>query len=212
MMTNLKLYCELGVLMMGEHQMSEHIDRLTLDAYVEQELPAAERRVVEAHLTTCPTCQARLATAKQIPALLCQMPREMSAPNLAARINLVVAAQRTQSAPQWTRVLLPAAFALGLILSIVTVPHWTNWVQVLTTAQLPTAQTALAWLNRLIVEPSMIWDDVVVFLDQLTISSADEMDVLITLTAVVLAVASVTALAQLLNDESSKVNTQRVSA
>jgi anti-sigma factor RsiW len=197
---------------MGEHPMSEHIDRLTLDAYVEQELPAAERRVVEAHLTTCPTCQVRLATAKQIPALLVQMPREMSAPNLAARINLVVAAQRTQSAPQWTRVLLPAAFALGLILLIVTVPHWANWAQALATAQLPTAQTALAWLGRLIVEPSMIWDDVVVFLDQLTISSADEMDVLITLASLVLVVASVTALAQLLNDESSTVTAWRVSA
>jgi len=37
--------------------MSEHIDRFTLDAYVEQTLPSAERRTVEAHVTTCPACQ-----------------------------------------------------------------------------------------------------------------------------------------------------------
>ena len=99
-----------------------------------------------------------------------------------------------------------------ILLLIVTVPHWANWAQALATAQLPTAQTALAWLGRLIVEPSMIWDGVVVFLDQLTISSADEMDVLITLASLVLVVASVTALAQLLNDESSTVTAWRVSA
>ena len=81
--------------------MSEHIDRFTLEAYVENVLPAMQRRG-EVHATTCPTCQARLANAKQMTALLYDLPRERPAPALAARINAAITGQRARSAP-WRR-------------------------------------------------------------------------------------------------------------
>jgi anti-sigma factor RsiW len=181
--------------------MSEHIDRFTLDAYVEQVLPVAERRVVEAHITTCPTCQVRLAAAKQMPALLYQLPREKPAPDLAARINAVVVAQHIPATAHWMQMSVAAVFALGLVLFALAVPQWSAWVQAMTIAQLPTEQTVLIWLGSLLSDPVSSFDSLLSLAGQWLVDPVGEMNVLLTLAATLLAVASVAGLAQLLSGE-----------
>jgi anti-sigma factor RsiW len=191
--------------------MSEHIDRLTLEAYVEQALPAVQRREVEVHVTTCPTCQARLANAKQMTALLYELPREMPAPVLAARINAAItaqrAAQRSLAAARWMRVLVLVTFVVGLVLLALAAPQWSGWVQAAATAQLPTDQTALNWLAGLAADPALALDAVMTFAEQTLTGAADEMDVLLTLATVLLAAASLGGLAQLLGGERPRIAT-----
>jgi anti-sigma factor RsiW len=182
--------------------MSEHIDRYTLDAYVEQVLPAAERRTVEAHLTTCPACQSRLAAAKQIPALLYELPRETPAPNLGARITVAVV-RRASTTAQWMNGLVLAMFTAGLILFMLAAPQWSGWVQAAASAQLPTEQTVAAWLDELAADPTVILDSLMAFTEQALMSSVEEINVLLTLAAALLATASIAGLAQLLGERPS---------
>jgi len=195
--------------------MSEHIDRLTLEAYVEQALPAVQRRTVETHVTTCPTCQARLASAKHMTALLYELPREMPTPALAARINAAItaqgAAQRSLAAARWMRLLVPAMFAVGLVLLALAAPQWSGWVQAAATAQLPTEQTMLSWLANLIADPTIVLDAVMTFAEQTLTGTADEMGVLLTLATVLLAGASLGGLAQLLGGERPRMAAAAVS-
>jgi len=196
--------------------MSEHIDRLTLEAYIEQALPAVQRRTVETHVTTCPTCQARLASAKQMTALLYELPREMPAPVLAARINAVItaqgAAQRSLAAARWMRWLVLVTFAVGLVLLALAAPQWSGWVQAAATAQLPTDQTVLSWLANLAADPALALDAMMTFADQTLTGTADEMSVLLTLATVLLAGASLGGLAQLLGDERPRMAAVAVQA
>ena len=183
--------------------MSEHIDRFTLDAYVEQTLPSAERRTVEAHVTTCPACQAGLANAKQMTALLYDLPREMLAPNLAARINAAIAAQCAQRAPataRWIPALAPTALALGLVLLVLSAPQWSGWAQAIE-AQLPAEQTIMTGLSTLVTDPAAAFDALTLWVEQVLTAPIGEMNVLITLAALALAVVSAAGLAQLLGSE-----------
>ena len=180
--------------------MSEHIDRHTLDAYVEQMLPAAERRTVEAHATTCPACQARLAAAKQIPAMLYDLPRERPAPELAARINATIVAQRTPATAKWIPMLVLAMFAAGLALLALAAPKWSGWAVAAATAQLPNEQAILGWLGNLVADPAIALETVTAF-GQQTLTGVEEMDVLFTLATVLLAAASIAGLVQLLGSE-----------
>jgi anti-sigma factor RsiW len=195
--------------------MSEHIDRFTLEAYVEQALPAAQRRMVETHVTTCPTCQARLASAKQMTALLYELPREMPAPVLAARINAVIAAQataqRSQAAARWMRLLVLVTFVIGLVLLALAAPQWSIWVQAAVTAQLPTDQVVLNWLVNAAADPVLTLDAVMTFGEQMLTGTAEEMDVVLTLATVLLATASVGGLAQLLGGERPRMAAAAVS-
>jgi len=185
--------------------MSEHIDRVTLEAYVENALPAMQRRGVEVHVTTCPTCQARLANAKQMTALLYELPREMPAPVLAARINAAItaqgAAQRSLAVARWMRLLVLATFVVGLVLLALAAPRWIGWVQAAATAQLPTDQAVLNWLANAAADPVLALDAVMTFAEQTLTGTAEEMDVLLTLATVLLAAASLGGLAQLLGGE-----------
>jgi anti-sigma factor RsiW len=195
--------------------MSEHIDRFTLEAYVEQALPAAQRRTVETHVTACPTCQARLASAKQMTALLYELPREMPAPVLAARINAVIAAQataqRSQAAARWMRLLVLVTFVIGLVLLALAAPQWSIWVQAAVTAQLPTDQVVLNWLVNAAADPVLTLDAVMTFGEQMLTGTAEEMDVVLTLATVLLATASVGGLAQLLGGERPRMAAAAVS-
>ena len=74
--------------------MSEHIDRLSLEAWAEELAPAARRQAVEAHIAECQVCRAHLASARQMSALLRRLPREAPAPYLATRLNAAIAAGR----------------------------------------------------------------------------------------------------------------------
>lgn len=180
--------------------MSEHIDRYTLDAYVEQALPAAERRAVEAHVTTCQKCQSRLAAAKQIPAMLYDLPRERPAPELAARINAAIAGQRAPASAKWIPMLVLAMFAAGLGLLALAAPQWSGWVGAAATAQLPGDQAILGWLGNLVADPSIALEAVTAFAEQ-TLTGVEEMDVFFTLATVLLAAASIAGLVQLLGSE-----------
>jgi anti-sigma factor RsiW len=199
--------------------MSEHIDRITLEAYVEQALPAAQRRTVETHVTTCPTCQARLASAKQMTALLYELSREMPAPALVARINAVItaqraaqgAAQRSLAAARRMRWLVLVTFAVGLVLLALAAPRWIGWVQAAATAQLPTDQAVLNWLASAAADPLLALDGVVTFAEQMLTGTAEEMDVLLTLATVLLATASLGGLAQLLGGERPRMTAAAVS-
>jgi len=195
--------------------MSEHIDRVTLEAYVENALPAMQRRGVEVHVTTCPTCQARLANAKQMTALLYELPREMPAPVLAARINAAItaqgAAQRSLAVARWMRLLVLATFVVGLVLLALAAPRWIGWVQAAATAQLPTDQAVLNWLANAAADPVLALDTVMTFVDQTLTGTADEMDVLLTLATVLLATASLGGLAQLLGGERPRMAAAAVS-
>ncbi len=189
--------------------MSEHIDRFTLEAYVENALPAMQRRGVEVHVTTCPTCQARLASAKQMTALLYELPRGMPTPALAARINAAITAQRAAqgaaqhalAATRWMRALVLVTFAVGLVLLALAAPQWSGWVQAAATAQLPTDQAVLNWLTSLAADPALALDGVMTFAEQTLMGTAEEMGVLLTLATVLLATASLGGLAQLLGGE-----------
>ena len=180
--------------------MSEHIDLYTLDAYVEQMLPAAERRAVEAHVTTCPTCQARLAAAKQIPAMLYDLPRERPVPELAARINAAIGAQRRPASAKWTPMLVLAMFAAGLGFLALAAPQWSGWASVAAAAQLPNEPAIMGWLGNLVAEPTLALETVTAFAEQ-TLTGVEEMDVLFTLATVLLAAASIAGLVQLLGSE-----------
>ncbi len=191
--------------------MSAHIDHFTLEAYVENALPAMQRRGVEVHVTTCPTCQARLANAKQMTALLYDLPREMPSPALAASIIAAIPAQRALVAARWMRWLVLVTFAVGLVLLALAAPQWSGWVQAAATAQLPTDQTVLNWLANLVADPALVLDAVMTFAEQTLTGTAEEMGVLLTLATVLLAVASLGGLAQLLGGERPRAATVAVS-
>ena len=180
--------------------MSEHIDRYTLDAYVEQMLPAAECRAVEAHVATCQKCQSRLAAAKQIPAMLYDLPRERPAPELAARINAAISTQRRPASAKWIPMLVLAMFAAGLGLLALSAPSWSGWAVAAATAQLPNDQAVLDWLGSLVADPAIALDALTAFAGQV-FTGAAEMDLLVTLATVLLAAASITGLVQLLGSE-----------
>jgi hypothetical protein len=185
--------------MHGRNQMSEHIDRYTLDAYVERMLPAAERRAVEAHVTTCPACQSRLAAAEQIPAVLYDLPRERPAPELAERINAAIAARRAPASAKWIPMLVLAMFAAGLGMLALSAPRWSGWAGAVATTQLPNDQAILDWLSNLVADPAIALDWMTAFTGQAFIG-AEEMDLLVTLATVLLAVASIAGLVQLLGN------------
>jgi anti-sigma factor RsiW len=184
--------------------MSDHIDRLTLEAYADKLLPAAQRNVVETHVAECSDCQMRLASSQQMSAWLSRIPRERPAPNLSTRINAAIAAQRAPMAARWVRVLVTAAFAAGLALLALAAPGWSSWAQAATTVQLPTEQTLLAWLGSLVADPTLMLDELMLFAEQTLTGATEEMDVLLTLATILLALASVGGLAQLLGGDRPK--------
>ena len=188
--------------------MSEHIDRYMLEAYVENILPAGQRRTVEAHLTTCPTCQSHLAAAKQIPAMLYHLPRERPMPYLAARINAAIAAQRAPASAKWISGLVLAMFAAGLGLLALAAPQWSSWAVAAATAQLPNNQAILSWLGNFMGDPAVALEAVTAFAEQ-ALTGVEEMDVLFTLATVLLAAASIAGLVQLLGSEKPSAATAK---
>ena len=192
--------------------MSEHVDRLTLEAYTDQALPAAQRQAVETHITECKVCQARLTSAQQMSVLLSRMPREMPTLGLAARINAAIAAQRAPATPRWMHALVPAVFTIGLVLLVLAAPRWVGWAQAATTAQLPTEQTLLAWLDNLVTDPASVLGELMLFAEQTLTNATEEIDVLLTLATALLASASLAGLAQLLGGERPRVAAMSTSA
>ena len=186
--------------------MSEHVDRLTLEAYADKALPAALRQMVEVHLADCPICQARLTGAQQMSVLLSRMPLAQPAPGLAARINAAIAAQRAPATSRWMRALVPATFVAGLALLMLTAPEWGSRAQT-AIAQLPTGEVLATWLVNLATDPAIALESLMTLVEQMIIGTT-ELSALLTLATVLLAGASVAGLAQLLGERPGMVTTE----
>ena len=148
-------------------------------------------------------------------ALLYELPREMPAPVLAARINAAItaqgAAQRSLAVARWMRLLVLATFVVGLVLLALAAPRWIGWVQAAATAQLPTDQAVLNWLASAAADPALALDAAMTFAEQTLTGTTEEMDVLLTLATVLLATASLGGLAQLLGGERPRMAAAAVS-
>jgi anti-sigma factor RsiW len=176
--------------------MSEHIDRLSLEACAEELAPAARRQAVEAHIAECQVCRAHLAGARQMSALLRRLPRETPAPYLAAQINATIAARRTPVIARWARMLVPAMFVIGLALVMSLAPRWGGWAY-MTGSELPTGEAMTAWLVNVMMDPATALESFIMSAESILVGPA-ELDVALTLATVLLALASVAWLAQLL--------------
>ena len=96
--------------------------------------------------------------------------------------------------------LVLAMFAAGLVLLALAAPQWSGWVGVAATAQLPNDQAILSWLGNLVADPAVALEAVTALAEQ-TLTSAEEMGLLLTLATVLLAAASIVGLVQLLGSE-----------
>ncbi len=100
--------------------MTEHLDVLALEAYVEGQVSFEQRQRAEAHLADCPACRARVARHEPLTALAVRLPVEPAPPELAARIVRALAArQHSRGAGPLTL----ACVLLGLALVLVSLPE-----------------------------------------------------------------------------------------
>jgi hypothetical protein len=143
--------------------------------------------------------------------MLYDLPRERPAPELAARINAAIGAQRRPASARWIPMLVLAMFAAGLGMLALSAPRWGGWVVAAATAQLPNEQAVLGWLGNLVADPTLALETVTAF-GQQTLTGVEEMDVLSTLATVLLAAASTVGLVQLLGSEQPLAAKARVSA
>jgi hypothetical protein len=120
---------------------------------------------------------------------------------LLARIKATIAASVAYAGARWRQIWVLAMFALGGLLLVLAAPHWTGWVQALATYELPTENLVGGWLTNLLFDPVTTFNSLLSGAAQTWLNPAGQMDVLVTLAIIVLAVASVAGLAQLLGDE-----------
>jgi len=120
---------------------------------------------------------------------------------LLARIKATIAASVAYAGARWRQIWVLAMFALGGLLLVLAAPHWTGWVQALATYELPTEEMVGGWLTNLLFDPVTTFNSLLSGAAQSWLNPAGQMDVLVTLAIIVLAVASVAGLAQLLGDE-----------
>lgn len=78
--------------------MEHHLTANAIEQCVENELDAAQRRALEAHLAVCAECRVRLARAHRLTVTLRALPREQPARALAARIEARVVQEQTRRA------------------------------------------------------------------------------------------------------------------
>jgi len=115
-------------------------------------------------------------------------------------VKSALGAPHTALAP-WGRALAPVAFALGTLLLVPAAPHWTGWVQALASYKLPTEDMVGGWLANLLSDPVTALGSQLSAAVQAWLYTAGQIDVLVTLAIIVLAMGSVAGLVQLLGDE-----------
>jgi cation transport ATPase len=120
---------------------------------------------------------------------------------LLARIKAAFAASVAYAAARWRQIWVLGMFALGGLLLVLAAPHWTGWVQALAAYELPTEDMVGGWLTNLLFDPVTAFNSLLSGAVQAWLNPGGQMDVLVTLAIIVLAVASVAGLAQLLGDE-----------
>ncbi len=101
----------------------------------------------------------------------------------------------------WRRASVAVMFALGTLLLVQAAPHWTGWVQALTSYKLPTEDIVGGWLANLLADPVTALSSQLSEALQAWLYTAGQVDALVTLAIIVLAMGSVAGLVQLLGDE-----------
>ena len=96
---------------------------------------------------------------------------------------------------------MPVTFGLGALLLVLAAPHWAGWGRTLATYELPTEDMVGDWLTNLVSDPVTALSSQLSGAVQAWLYPAAQMDVLVTLAIIVLAVGSVAGLVQLLGDE-----------
>lgn len=120
---------------------------------------------------------------------------------LLTRVKAVIAAPFASVVARRSPVWVPAAFAVGMLLLVQAAPQWLGWVQNVATSGLPTVDMAQGWPTNLLFDPVATFHSLLSGVVQAWLNPAGQMDVLVTLAIIVLAVASLAGLAQLLGDE-----------
>ncbi len=117
------------------------------------------------------------------------------------RIKATLAASVAYAGARWRQIWVPAMFALGGLLLVLAAPHWTGWVRALATYEPPTEDMVGGWLTNLLFDPVTTFNSLLSGAAQTWLNPVGQIDMLVTLAIIVLAVASVAGLAQLLGDE-----------
>jgi CheY-like chemotaxis protein len=120
---------------------------------------------------------------------------------LLARVEAAIGAQLAPVAARWRQVRVSAAFAVGVLLLVLAAPQWMGWVRDVASYELPSEEMVWGWLNNLVLDPVTVVNSLVSGAVQAWLNSAGQMDVLVTLAIIILALASAAGLAQLLGDE-----------
>ncbi len=79
---------------------SQHVSTEVASAYLDRELPLAERRRLDLHLESCPDCRARLGRLRVTVSRLAEIPRSAPPADLAQRVRLSVLAAGSPPAPR----------------------------------------------------------------------------------------------------------------
>ncbi|PIE80513.1 MAG: hypothetical protein CSA11_07890 [Chloroflexi bacterium] len=119
-----------------------HLDELTLNAYLDDELPASHRAEAEAHLADCPACQAELAALQQLFFALDSAAEAPFTVDVSAAVAQQIAAEsanRKQFSVSSGLVLVSELVAAGVLLFLLwpTIQEWLGWIH--------GWQTQLAW-------------------------------------------------------------------
>jgi len=120
---------------------------------------------------------------------------------LLARVKAAIGAQLAPVAARWRQVRVSAAFAVGVLLLVLAAPQWTGWMRYVATYELPSEEMVWGWLSNLVLDPVTVVHSLLSGAVQAWLNSAGQVDVLVTLAIIVLALASMAGLAQLLGDE-----------
>jgi anti-sigma factor RsiW len=164
--------------------------RTYLDDWAEGLLPADLHQQIEAHLAGCAICRTRATTAKQLTTLLSQLTPEQPPAGLAHRIVLATqarAAAQARSRRRW-QLAGQALTAIGLALLLLSAAQLVSLSFEIDLAAL--ADNALGWLEQIISEPVAALVALAEAGLGLQSTMAESAGLLLTLTLVVLAVAS----------------------
>lgn len=172
--------------------------RTQLDDWAEGRLPPERQAQIEAHLSGCVGCRARAACAQRFAALLRQLKLETPPAGLAQRIVLATqarAAAQARSRQRW-QLLGGTLTAIGLALLVLSAAQPLSLsVRIDLVAA---ADSALAWLDQALSEPLAALAALADAGLGLQSSMAGTAGLVLTLTLVVLAVASFVWLGQTL--------------
>lgn len=126
---------------------TEHLDEFTLNEFLDELLPSIQKRQIEAHLTLCAECSAKLNQLRLLFATLDTLPEIAPQRDLAASVVQRIAhLSRPHPALPWATMLAQLAVAM---LALITT--WSLVVTTLSRVALP------AWAPTVPGVPSLTW-------------------------------------------------------